>query len=363
MVTVRFLARTLRGLEEVAAREVAGRGCGVEHQRHREVWFRASRPEPSLLDLRTVDDLFLLAGVTEDADHTKAALAAFTRLARDAPLRQLLEVRKTYGYSARAGTLDVAASFLGRRNYNRYDVEEAVGRTAAARLGLRFHSRRNGEAPPEGSLSLRVTVEGTQAALAVRIADRPLHRRSYKTSSTPGTLHPPLAAALAWLAGIRAGMRVVDPCCGTGTILLESGGLSPGAVLLGLDHDPAAVRAAVANAGALDGVRRGSAGGTPGVTWAVGDAGRLPLGAGTVDRVVSNPPWDRQVLARGALADDPARLFREIRRVLAADGLAVLLLHEFEELTGAVAAAGLGVDDVRVVSLFGTHPAMVTLSG
>nr|WHM28287.1 23S rRNA G2445 N2-methylase [Micromonospora sp.] len=361
-MTVRFLARTLRGLEEITGREVAGHGCRVEHRRHREVWFRASRPEPKLLDLRTVDDLFLLAGVTEDAGHTKAALAAFTRLAHDAPLRQLVEVRKTYGYSTRSATLDVAASFLGRRNYNRYDVEDAVGGTAAARLGLRYHSRRDGEAPPEGSLSLRVTVEGTQAALAVRIADRPLHRRSYKTSSTPGTLHPPLAAALAWQAGISAGMRVVDPCCGTGTILLESGGLSPGAVLLGLDHDPAAVRAAAANAGSAGGVG-GAAAARPGVTWAVGDAGRLPLGAGAVDRVVSNPPWDRQVLARGALAGDPARLFREVRRVLAADGLAVLLLHEFEELAPAVDAAGLRVHDVRVVSLFGTHPAMVTLSG
>jgi hypothetical protein len=68
-VSVRLMARTLRGLEDIAAREIEERGLGtVQQRRHREVWFTARRPDPRLLGLRTVDDLFLLAAVVTDAD-------------------------------------------------------------------------------------------------------------------------------------------------------------------------------------------------------------------------------------------------------------------------------------------------------
>jgi 16S rRNA G1207 methylase RsmC len=39
-----------------------------------------------------------------------------------------------------------------------------------------------------------------------------------------------------------------------------------------------------------------------------------------VDRIVVNPPWGRQVPARGALAAEPSRLWAEARRVLRPGG-------------------------------------------
>lgn len=353
-MAVRLLARTLRGLEDVAAGEIAERGLGeVEHRRHREVWFTAPRADPGLLGLRTVDDLFLLAGVLDGVGHTKAELAKFTAATRSADLAGLLRQRTRCGGSAGATGVDVAASFLGKRNYNRFDIEDAVGAEVAGALGLPYHSRRGGAAPPAGTLSFRVTVEGSRAALALRIADQPLHRRPYKQASTQGTLHPPLAAAMALLAGVGRGHTVLDPCCGTGTIVIETAALAPGARLLGADHDPRPLAAATANAALT----------ATSALWLRADAGRVPVGAGRVDRVVGNPPWDRQVTALGALAGRPDRLFHEVRRVLADEGLAVLLLHEAEDQRAAAESAGLRVGDVRPLSLFGAHPSIVTLTG
>ncbi|WP_433871556.1 methyltransferase domain-containing protein [Saccharopolyspora sp. CA-218241] len=353
-MTVRVLARTLRGLEDVAAEELTGRDLGrVERTRHREVWFTADRPDPRLLDLRTVDDLFLLADVVDDVGHTKRELARLAEAARTGEPGELLRTRARCGGVGTATAVDVAASFLGKRNYNRYDIEDAVGTEIADALGLPYHSRRGGSAPPEGSLSFRVTIEGTQAALALRIGDRPLHRRPYKQASTPGTLHPPLAAAMALLAGTGPTDTVLDPCCGTGTLLIEAADLGLGARLLGADHDPRALAAATANAATT-----GTA-----ATWLRSDAGRLPVATGRIDRIVSNPPWDRQVAAHGSLAARPDRFHREIRRVLSGSGRAVLLLHEAEAQRAAAEAAGLRVREVRPVSLFGTHPSVVTLTG
>ncbi|WP_235926294.1 methyltransferase domain-containing protein [Actinokineospora pegani] len=352
-MAVRLLARTLRGLEDVAAGELAERGLGeVQSSRHREVWFTAARPDPRLLDLRTVDDLFLLARVLEDVGHTKAELGKFTEAARSLDLDALLRRRLGCGGPPGATGVDVAASFLGKRNYNRYDVEDAIGPEIATAIGLPYHSRRGGQAPPPRTLSFRVTIEGDRATLALRIGDQPLHRRSYKQTSTPGTLHPPLAAAMALLAGITPTDTVLDPCCGTGTIIIEIAALTPDARLLGADHDPRPLSAATANA-ALTATT---------ATWVRSDAARLPLGLGTVDRVVSNPPWDRQVPAQAALAARPDRLFREIRRVLAGTGPVVLLLHEAEAQLASAASAGLRVHDLRPLSLFGAHPSIVTLT-
>ncbi|GAA3731982.1 TRM11 family SAM-dependent methyltransferase [Salinactinospora qingdaonensis] len=357
-MAVRVMARTLRGLEEVAAHEIEQRRLGeVEHLRHREVWFAAAEPTPELLGLRTVDDLFLVVGIVDDVGHTKADLPAFAEPAAEAPLREALRSRHQCGGPETPHGVDVAASFLGRRTYSRYDIEDTVGERVAALLDLPYHSRRGNVAPPEGNASFRVTLEDRQAVLALRITQRPLHRRDYKQSSTVGTLHPPLAAAMALLADSEPGQWVLDPCCGTGTLLIEAGALAPGAQLLGGDHDGATLTAAVSNADLV-----GLADANP-LTWTRADAGRLPLATGGVDRVVSNPPWGRQVTAHGTLAEQPHLFYSELRRVLAPQGRAVLLLHDAEEHLSHAKAAGLREHHTVPVSLFGTHPSVVTLTG
>lgn len=131
-------------------------------------------------------------------------------------------------------------------------------------------------------------MDGSRATVALRIADRPAHRRAYKQATVPGTLHPPLAAAMVRLASVHSRGVVLDPCCGAGTLLVEADRAAPGAVLVGVDRDPAALRAASVNG--------------PLVKWVRADAGRLPVPSGSVDRVLVNPPWSRQVPAQGALA-------------------------------------------------------------
>lgn len=56
----------------------------------------------------------------------------------------------------------------------------------------------------------------------LRVGDLPLHRRAYKQHTVAGTLHPPLAAAMAALADIRPGHTVLAPCRGSGTLPIEA---------------------------------------------------------------------------------------------------------------------------------------------
>jgi 23S rRNA G2445 N2-methylase RlmL len=340
MTAARLVARCVRGVEDVLAGEVRGLGT-VRAVGHREVRFTA-RAGPGVLDLATADDVFVIAAEAGGIGRARAGLDRLRHAVAAADLHRVLGVRQRCGGLPGAPTVDVSASVLGRRAFNRYDLEDAAGAVLARRLGLPYCSRRGGARPPEGGLSWRVTVVDDRVTVALRIPARPLHRRSYKVASVPGTLHPPLAAAMLRLAG--AGDVLLDPCCGAGTIAIEGARAGTAARVLGSDADPAALAAAVAN---------GS--GAP-VTWTLADAGALPVADGAVDRVVVNPPWARQVGPRGRLAAGPDRLWREVRRVLAPAGRVVALLPE------PVAPAGLVVERLLPVSLFGAHPVVAVLA-
>jgi tRNA (guanine6-N2)-methyltransferase len=301
---MRWLARTVRGLEELVAEEIRERGLGtVERIGHREVLVTGAEPTRSM-SLRTADDVLLVVATVDGVGHTRADVSRLARALSDIDLS--LERRCT--------GVDVSASFVGRRNYTRFDIEDTVGAALARMLGLPYYSRRLGARPPAGTCSFRVTLEDAHATIGLRVADRPLHRRAYKAASLAGTLHPPVAAAMARLARIRPGEVVLDPSCGAGTLLIEA--YRPDARLLGVDIDGAALAAAAANASGLP------------IRWLRADAGRLPLAAGSVDRLVVNPPWGRQARARGRLAETPARLWSEAWRVLRPAGRFVALLHQ-----------------------------------
>ncbi|MBF6329591.1 methyltransferase domain-containing protein [Nocardia transvalensis] len=389
-MSIRLVARCVRGLESIVAADILRLGLGkIFELGHREIHFEQPRPHPATTRLWTADDVFVLVGCAPDIGSTKDSVAALEELAAALQPRLLRESRCGCGGPDGFGSgVEVSASFLGRRNFNRYDVEDVVGRALARRLGLRYHTRRNGTRPPESCSAWRVHLDGTRARLLLRLADRPLHRRAYKQHTIPGTLHPPLASAMAHLADIRPGNQVLDPCCGAGTLLIEASLLQPTASYTGFDLNPTAIQAAQRNITTMSAclppaqadsarehagtprtpaesiwLRRGSAAepahGEAEIRRA--DAGELPLREGSVDRVVCNPPWGEQVLGRGLLAGDSRRLWGELRRVVAAEGIAVVLVPDPGELAAAV-NAGFAPTYVQQVRVSGRQSFLVRLT-
>lgn len=301
----RLLARTLRGLEPIACAELRD-ALPVADARldHREVRFAMPRLDPRLLTLRTVDDVFLVVAEWQELPVTRAALPRLRSLAARLDVEGARRAVRSLRPVAAATTFAVTASARGRRRTSRFEVEDAVSAGIADATGWRRTTDR------DAAVAVRVHLDGPAATVCVRLAARPLHRR---TAAPPrrGALHPPLAHALARLAAPRPGSVVLDPTAGTGTLLAEALALQPAVRAVGFDIDAEVVAQA----------RRR----LPTAALAVADAGRLPLPAGSVDRVLVNPPWGRAVPARGALSTEPERLWNEIARVLVPDGRAVAL--------------------------------------
>ncbi len=353
----RFVARCARGLEPQLAAEILQLELGsVTAVGHRSVRFRAARPyDTGVTSLRTADDVFLLGARSPEAGTTRAALPALAELVQKAAPESLLHHRNAL-LGDLAGTppgVEVSASFLGRRTFNRYDAEDAVGNALAARLGVPYHPRRTAGAPPPDYAAWRLTLDGAEATLMLRVTPRPLHRRPYKQATVPGSLHPPLAAAMARLADIRPGHTVLDPCCGAGTLLIEAALAHPEAARYqGYDTARTAREAARTNKkmAATDHIRIHKA-----------DAARLPLPPATVDRVVCNPPWGTQVGPRARLAESPTAWWQELHRVLTPTGTAVVLLPTPTPLAHAI-RSGLLPTHIQRIHLAGTPTYLVKLT-
>ncbi|HVV56957.1 MAG TPA: methyltransferase [Gaiellaceae bacterium] len=314
----RVLARTIRGIEDIVAAEVAELPAAVLGLGHREVDFELGDLGRAL-ELGTADDVFL---VVDEGPPVGRKRPDLTRLRPsvdlDAAARRIGARRRVAGRS-----FDVSLSFLGRRSYSRFDAEDALGRHVAAATGWRYRSRRDGD-PGATSLSLRVHLTDAGATVGVRLGARPLHRRPYRVVSRPGALHPPLARAMVRLARPCFGARLADPFCGTGTIAVEAKLCRPDLRVVASDVDGDAVRAARTNVAAA------------GVEVSVRRAPAASLDA--ADCVVSNPPWGRRVALRGGEPD--------LARALPPGGRVVLL-------TARGAPPWVDVDERRTVRVAG----------
>ena len=112
------------------------------------------------------------------------------------------------------------------------------------------------------------------------------------------------------LAGKPRGV-LLDPCCGSGTIVEEA--TSAGWRAAGSDTDPAAVRATVRNAH---------------VPVALADARRLPVADGAVAVCVSNLPFGQQYEVEGDPTVWLTRVLAEMTRVTRPKGRVVVLVPD-----------------------------------
>jgi tRNA (guanine6-N2)-methyltransferase len=71
-------------------------------------------------------------------------------------------------------------------------------------------------------------------------------QRLYRKNTTPASINPAIAFAMNQIAGLDENDKILDPCCGTGTILIERLLLKP-ALCIGVDIDPRQIENAKEN--------------------------------------------------------------------------------------------------------------------
>jgi 23S rRNA G2445 N2-methylase RlmL len=320
------------GLEPVAEEEIA-RDVGGTVKKTAEgiVVFRVEEVGPDLLRLRTVEDVFLLAWGTDQLTHRARDLDSIRRwTAREVNWDRLLRLHHALRPKPRGKpTFRLITQMTGEHAYFRRDARKALAEGLAGKLPASWrHAEEN------AAVEIWLTIKGATAVCGLRLSDRTMRHRAYKMEHLPASLRPTVAAALARLGEIKPRHTVLDPMCGAGTILAEvleltrQQGIRPAAVWGG-DLEAAALRAAEHNLRRL---------GRP--VLARWDATALPLPDASVDRILCNPPFGKQLSTPEAIRPLYRRLLAEWDRVLKPRGRAVLLVSDVAALKEAAAAVG-----------------------
>jgi 23S rRNA G2445 N2-methylase RlmL len=319
------------GLEEVAGEEIE-RTLGGEVKRTGRglVVFRVPEIDASLLSLRTTEDVFLLAWGTDQLTYRAEDLERIRRwTARQADWKQLLRLHHAIRPKPRGRpTYHLVAQMEGHHGYLRRDARKALVEGLAGKFPDSWRP-----AEENAAVEVWLTIDGATAVCGLRLSDRTMRHRTYKLEHKPASLRPTVAAAVVRLGEVRPGHVVLDPMCGAGTILAEylgamrrQRGARPA---WGGDLDLGAVRAAAANLRHLGPALL--------ARW---DARRLPLPDASADRVLSNPPFGKQLASPGEIGPLYRGMVAEYDRVLRPGGRAVLLVGDAAPLRAAAREAG-----------------------
>lgn len=263
----RAFALTVPGLGPLLqdeARELGLRPGAVEHDGRADVVV-LSHPDPRL---RTAEDAFELLAVVRPVRAAAATAAAVHRALRVRGQRYRLVVR-------------VRDESLHRRR----DLRDALAHLPWATSDERAEEL--------------WCLEVDRSRLLVGRRRRELGTRSAgpRAVDRAGALRPAVAAAMVRLTGRPSG-RLLDPCCGTGTIVAAASAIGWSAI--GGDVDPGAHRAA-------------RAGGVERLLHL--DARQLPLADGSIAAVVSNLPFGERYEIPGAPVAWYRRVLQEALRV------------------------------------------------
>lgn len=318
-------AMTHGGIDTVASDEIT-RDLGGEVKKTARglVVFRVEDLTDAVLKLRTTEDIFLLAWGSNSLTYTAADLDTIrTWTARKPDWPHLFKLHhklrpKTKGRP----TYHVVCQMQGEHGFRRADAR------AAFIAGLEGKIPHGWQYSNENAwLEIWLTIYSKTAVCGVRLSDRTMRHRTYKLDHIAASLRPTVAAAMVRLAGIGPGMTVLDPMCGAGTILAETIDVAEkrskaGRVrIIGGDVDPNAVFVTSQNLQKLGPVDVSR--------W---DATALPLETASVDRIVSNSPFGKQLSSIEQVGPLYEAASAEWDRVLRPGGRAVLLAMEQELL-------------------------------
>jgi 23S rRNA G2445 N2-methylase RlmL len=332
------------GLEDIASEEIH-RDLGGEIKKISPgiVVFRLNDIDERILRLRTTEDVYLFAWGTDELTHRAGDLESIERwTAKRVDWDALMKIHHTIRPRPKGRpTYRLVAQMEGKHAYLRKDAGKSLARGLAGVFPDSWNP-----AEENAGVEVWLTIENSTAVCGMRLSDRSMRHRTYKLEHRPASLRPTIAAAMVHLAEPRPGFVVVDAMCGAGTILAEQSSYNErfrGAAMTvtGGDIDFQAVKAAEFNLRRLGG---------PVLSW--WDARRLPIANDSVDRIISNPPFGKQLASPAEIGPLYQAMVAEYDRVLKPGGRAVLLVSDMEALRNGTAKVGWSLEkQLRVIVL------------
>ena len=294
--------------QEAASLGIAVTATGFDGRSDLTLFQTGKGDRSSVLVLRTTEDIFVEVGRASRAEGDDARSLARRAWRPEAAQRALSVWAAEVRPLTSSMTFRVIARVLQERSFLRTDLRRAVTDVVATER-------------PKWRVADPAQIEFWMAeyrpgefVAGLRLTDVRMRQHDGRQVERPGALRPTVAAAMVMLAGEPSG-TLLDPCCGSGTILAEA--VAHGWTAMGRDIDSAAVNVARQN--------------VPSATITVGDARNLDHADGSIAACVSNLPFGRQYRLQGSTTAWLGSVLGEIAGVTRPASQMVLLVPDYPE--------------------------------
>lgn len=206
----RFFAQIGEGLEEAGARELVELGGTDPVPAFRGVHFGAADIE-TLCRINYQSRLctrILAPLISFDCHSTKYLY----KTAHALPWEELLDVSGTFAISATVGN-----SAISHSKYAALCLKDAMVDRYRELFGRRPDVDRD-----HPDLQLNLHIDQNRAVISLDTSGSSLHRRGYRRETVAAPMQETLAAAIIALSGWDGARPLVDPFCGSGTLLCEA---------------------------------------------------------------------------------------------------------------------------------------------
>ncbi|MBK7893880.1 MAG: hypothetical protein WAS33_30040 [Candidatus Promineifilaceae bacterium] len=327
MDTTTYYVQTMPGVEEIAWLEIRNKLPGAKFgetvfakDQNGLLIFSYAGDVADLFQLRTVEDVYVLALSVDKVARTRGVLPQITELVRDTavfqhaidtawPIRMQQPARPSYR---------VISRLYGSHDLYRKQLGEAVER------GMKARYPKWRLVDDHAQVEIWINLLGSRLVGGIRLTDRTTRHRFNKPVELKAALRPSVAAAMIHLTQPEDGDIFLDPMCGSGTLLMERRYAGAYDQMLGADIVYSHGRATLKNVEAL---RK-----EPPTNFQVlhADAAKLPIAAGSVSKVATNLPFGKQIGSPKALKKLYPAFFGELERVLGENGRAIVLSSEYD---------------------------------
>ena len=233
----------------------------------------------------------------------------------------------------------VSASRSGKHTYSRYDVENQIKNALVATGRYTVGNNAN------HALAIRTDVVGDSCSIYKQLTSSQMRFRG-DFLSAPGGIRPPIAHCLVRLSSPKSGDVFYDPFCGAGTIPFERS-----------YYKSKRIYASDMNGDVVENARTNL---KQAAIVFTADATSTTMKDRSVNTIVTNMPWGKQIVV-----DDISRLYRdfmrELKRILAADGKAIILTDQVSTVSHLCDEFGFRCSRLAELSLHGLRPIVFLL--
>lgn len=275
----------------------------------------------SFKDTRYVDDMILIATTLSGVNRYRRSLKNIRlqcgKIDISERIKPLKNIRDIKGDS-----VNVTARYLGRRDYKKGEIIDA------AKKGLLYKNPKL-IFSDDADIQIIIDVNDIFSYCGIALKKKQMYELMKPKITRPGSIRSSLAHILCRLADVKKGMCILDPLCGSGTIVREAAIL--GAKITCGDIDPKACADAESNLSS-EGMK------TEVTVWNASSTGLDKK----FDAIISNLPLKKQVDVKNMTYSE---MTKEMYRLLNKGGKIVLIAPEKESISMAFKEIGLTLKD------------------